>query len=262
METTIVISNYFKKEFIKDAVESVMAQTYQDWKLIIVDDTNGKDSLKDYESYRNTSVIETDDIGVSALRMRGAQMGDGRYILFLDADDKIHPTFLQKTTDILNEYKEISFVYTDTQHFGDSKGFWLQPEYSFHNLLIQNYICYCSPMRLDSFFDVGGYDLDNFNYWEDYELWIALGAKGYYGKHLAEKLFYYRVYPHASGMVSKRNQILSPVYKSYIIKKFPVLFSDQWNEQASSILKKYPSDIMKWKPYQQEEYLKSEGLLE
>ena len=49
METTIVISNYFKKEFIKDAVESVMAQTYQDWKLIIVDDTNGKDSLKDYE---------------------------------------------------------------------------------------------------------------------------------------------------------------------------------------------------------------------
>jgi GT2 family glycosyltransferase len=121
-------------------------------------------------------------------------------------------------------------------------------------------MCACSLIRKNTLFAVGGYDLKNFNYWEDYEFWIALGAKGYYAKHIPEKLYYYRIHTE-SGMQSERNKVLSPFYKSYIISKFPVLYPAEWNKQAKEIISQYPSDFISWKPKQQEEYLKKKGII-
>lgn len=259
METTVVISNFNRKKYISEAIESVRQQIYKDWELIIIDDTVGGDGLKSYEDAR-TRVLETNDIGLSALRMFGAEMAKGKYILFMDADDMIHPLFLSKTRDLLESHPDVAFAYTDTQHFDGANSYWEQPEYNFHNLLMQNYICACSLIRKDTIFAVGGFNLNNFNYWEDYEFWIALGAKGYYGKHIAEKLYYYRIHQE-SGMQSKRNELLSPLYKAHIINRFSVLYPKEYNDWASQIILNYPSDIMKWKPQAQEKYLKERGLL-
>jgi glycosyltransferase involved in cell wall biosynthesis len=262
MKATVIISNYFNKKYIEEAISSVIEQTYPDWNLIIIDDTNGADKLKGYrtKSIDKIKVVETDDIGLSALRMYGAELSDGEYILYLDADDKIHPTFLEKTVKLLDENPDIAVAYTDTQHFDGANTYWEQPEYSFYNLLIQNFMCACSLIRKNTLFAVGGYDLKNFNYWEDYEFWIALGAKGYYAKHIPEKLYYYRIHTE-SGMQSERNKVLSPFYKSYIISKFPVLYPAEWNKQAKEIISQYPSDFISWKPKQQEEYLKKKGII-
>jgi glycosyltransferase involved in cell wall biosynthesis len=262
VKVTVVISNYFKKKYIDEAIDSVIEQTYPNWELIIIDDTGGLDKLMGYrtKSIDKIRVIETDDIGLSALRMYGAERANGEYILYLDADDKIRMDFLEKTVKILDENPDIAFAYTDTQHFDGADTYWEQPEYSFYNLLIQNYICACSLIRKSALFAVGGFDLDNFNYWEEYEFWIALGAKGYYGKHVLGKMYYYRIHAE-SGMQSQRNQILSPLYKAYIIKKFSTLYPAKWVSEANTILNLYPLDIMKWKPYQQEDYLKKKGLI-
>jgi glycosyltransferase involved in cell wall biosynthesis len=261
-KVTVVISNYFNKKYIEEAVDSVIEQTYQNWELIIIDDTGGLDKLKGYrtKSIDKIRVFETDDIGLSALRMYGAERANGEYVLYLDSDDKIHPTFLEKTVKLLDENPDIAVAYTDTQHFDGANSYWEQPEYSFHNLLIQNYMCACSLIRKSAIFAVGGFDLDNFNYWEDYEFWITLGAKGYYAKHIPEKLYYYRIHSE-SGMQSERNKVLSPVYKSYIISKFPLLYSDEWNKQAKEILSQFPNDFMSWKPKQQEDWLKKKGVI-
>jgi len=258
IDVTVTISNYFNKKYIEEAIDSIKKQTYPHWEIIILDDTNGKDELKIYEDDR-INVIEVDDIGLSACRMMGASLSKGKYILFLDADDKIRFDFLEKTVKVLDENSE-SIAYTDTQHFDGANSYWEQPEYSFYNLLIQNFMCSCSLIRKDDFFAVGGYNLNNFNYWEDYELWIAMGAKGFYGKHIREKLFYYRVHPE-SGMQSKRNEILAPLYKANIVERFSVLYPAEWVSEAITIKHLYPLDIMKWKPYQQEEYLKKKGLI-
>lgn len=262
MKVSVIISNYFKKKYIDEAINSVIEQTYHDWELIIIDDTGGLDKLMGYrtKSIDQIRVFETNDIGLSALRMYGAEKANGEYVLYLDADDKIRTDFLEKTVKILDDNPDIAFVYTDTQHFDGANSYWEQPEYSFYNLLVQNYICACSLIRKSALFAVGGFDLNNFNYWEDYEFWIALGAKGYYGKHISEKLYYYRIHPE-SGMQSERNRLLSSLYKSYIINKFPILYSDEWKKQAKAIASNYPADIISWKPKQQEEWLKNEGIL-
>lgn len=260
IDVSITISNFYNKKYISEAIQSVFKQTYQNWELFIVDDTNGKDELGIWKDGEKIKVLETDDIGLSACRMYGASLSQGKYLLFLDADDKIHSSFLEKTVKTLKENPDVSVAYTDTQHFDGANTFWEQPEYNFHNLLIQNFMCSCSLICKDDFFAVGGFDLNNFNYWEDYELWIAMGARGYYAKHIPEKLFYYRIHP-KSGMQSERNKFLTPVYKSYIISKFPMLYSNEWTKQAKEILAQFPTDFMSWKPYQQEIYLKKKGII-
>jgi len=259
--TTVIITNYKQKKYIEEAIQSVKKQTYKDWELIIIDDTNGEDDLNDFNSPLNhVHVFETDDLGLSGARMFGANFADGEFLLFLDADDKLHPEFLEKTTKVLKENPDIAIAYTDTQHFGEADTSWTQPEYNFYELLSNNFICSCSLIRKSSFDDVGGYDTNNFNYWEDYELWINLGSKGYYGKHIPEKLFYYRIHKE-SGMQSERNRILAPFYKSYIVSKFPNLYPRPWATQVLNIINQYPPDFISWKPYQQEKFLKEGGLI-
>jgi glycosyltransferase involved in cell wall biosynthesis len=255
---SIIISNYFKAKYIEEAIDSVFKQTFPSYEIIIIDDTNGKDNIGGMSEPHK--VYKTDDIGLSALRMYGVGKARGKYVLFLDADDKIHPTFLEKTVAKLEEHPEFSFCYTDTQHFDGADSCWLQPEYNFDALLQGNYICSCSLIRKNDLIACGGFDLDNFNYFEDYEFWIAMGAKGYYGIHIAEKLFYYRIHAE-SGMQSKRSALLAQTYYAYIISKFPMLYPREMKEQVDEHLSKYPEHFMKWKPFQQEEWLRQKGLL-
>ena len=258
---SVIITNYHKQKYICEAIDSVIGQTFKDFEIHIMDDSNGADDIKNLiNKYDSIYIHETNDIGLSALRNKAAEFALGKYILFLDGDDKIHPEFLSKTVSVLERDKNISFVYTDTQHFDGAETFWEQPEYNFYNLIFQNYICSCSLIRLKDMFCAGGFDESNFNYWEDYEFWIAMGSKGYYGKHIPEKLFYYRIHPQ-SGMQSKRNEMLSILYKSYIVDKFKVLYPIEWQKEAVRILSQYPPDIMKWKPEEQEKYLKEKGLI-
>lgn len=256
---SVVIINYDSRQYIKEAIESVENQTYKDWELLIIND--GDDDVSEFVPNNNyTYYHKTNDIGLSACRMYGVEHSYCDYILFLDADDKIHPEFLEKTLKVLEENPQHSFCYTDTQHFGDSNGFWEQPEYNFNALLQNNYICSCSLIRKKDLISCGGFDLDNFNYFEDYEFWIHMGSKGFYGKHLPEKLFYYRIHEE-SGMQSRRTQILGQYYKAYIISKHLELYPRDFANKAKEILSEYPDGFMKLKPSEQQKYLDENGII-
>ena len=266
-KVSVIVSNYYNGKYILEAVSSIFKQTYSNYEVIVVDDTNGNDGIRDYlNAYINHSDIfpiflyKTNDIGLSALRNFGANKARGKYLLFLDADDKLHPSFLEKTVLLLEKNDDFHVIFSDTQHFDGADTCWIQPEYHFKSLLSGNYICSCSLIRRSSLEAVGGFDEDNFNYWEDYEFWIAMGAKGFYGKHIPEKLFYYRISKN-SGMQSKRNIFLAYFYKAYIITKFPQLYSKEIYLSAKMIVSEYPHNFIKLKPPLQEKYLKSKGLI-
>jgi glycosyltransferase involved in cell wall biosynthesis len=256
---SVIISTYHQNEYLAETIQSVLDQTYKNFELIIIDDNDNNFAKEIYLPYvvkdNRIFYIKTEDKGLSYTRNLGGFTSSGEFLLYLDGDDKIHPQFLEKTVKILEEDKKLGFVYTDTQHFDESNGFWEQPEYNFHNLLLQNYICSCSLIRRSAFLSVNGFDKNNFNYWEDWQFWISLGSKGWYGKHLSEKLFYYRVH-HSQGMQSERNTKLGLLYRAYIISKFPELYDIEWGSQANNILGQYPKDIMQWKPKEQEDWLK------
>jgi glycosyltransferase involved in cell wall biosynthesis len=258
---SIILSTHNQEKFIAECMNSILHQTYQDFELLVLIDGCTDDTLDIVLNYYYNKIkfYTLDDIGLSACRMYGAEKARGEYILFIDGDDKIEPTFLEKTKNLLDQNREIGFIYTDTQHFDGANSYWEQPEYNFFELLFSNYICSCSLIRKDMLFRCGGFDLNNFNYYEDYQFWIRMGQKGFYGKHLPERLFYYRVHKD-SGMQSNRNAKLGVVYKAYIISQFPELYPKDFYKQALDILEKYPKNIMQMKPQQQEQWLKENNI--
>jgi glycosyltransferase involved in cell wall biosynthesis len=259
---SIIITCYNQKKYIEDAVESVIAQTYPNWEAIIIDD--GDENIEKYllgylQKYQQKiRVFKGNNFGSSKARNYGASLSDGKFLVFLDADDKIHPKYFEKAIKVFQENPNIDIVYPDTQHFGEGTGIWISPEYDFHNLTQGNFMVISSMIRRNAFVEVNGYDSNNFNYWEDWELWINLGAHGHYGKHLNEILFYYRFHQDGSSE-SERAQKLGIIYQSYIITKFPQYYGAEVVENAKQRLSAYPPDFMKMTPKQQAEVIIQKG---
>ena len=116
MKFSVIIPLYNKAPYIRKALESVFAQTYTDYELIIVDDgsTDGSKEIAE-EIAANTpsfrkglgvGFLYQQNAGVSAARNNGVAASSGDYIAFLDADDWWEPTFLEKMAKLIEDYPE------------------------------------------------------------------------------------------------------------------------------------------------------------
>lgn len=94
---SIVIPLYNKEEQIAHTLQSVFAQTFQDFEIVIVDDGSTDNSVKEVKKFDDPRVllIQQSNAGVSAARNRGIEEANGELIAFLDADDEWMPEFLQ-----------------------------------------------------------------------------------------------------------------------------------------------------------------------
>ena len=97
-EVSMIMPLYNKARYLKDALESVMAQTFSDYELIIIDDGSEDNSLaiaKEYaEKDKRIRVYSFENQGVSHARNMGMACAEGKYITFMDADDTVHPSFI------------------------------------------------------------------------------------------------------------------------------------------------------------------------
>jgi Glycosyltransferases involved in cell wall biogenesis len=110
-----VIMPAFKAEkYISKSIESVLAQSFSDWELIVVDDGSPDDLASVVRKYAaqdaRIRLISQENQGACGARNRGIREADGKYVAFLDSDDVWLPDFLQKMVDEA-ENKEALFVY-------------------------------------------------------------------------------------------------------------------------------------------------------
>ena len=108
-KVSVIIPCYNHGEYLDEAVESVLTQTYQNFEIIIVDDGSTDQSTIDLlKVYRKpkTRVIRTDNQGLASARNNGIKEAKGEYILPLDADDKIGKEYLKKAVKILDENED------------------------------------------------------------------------------------------------------------------------------------------------------------
>ena len=117
MRFSVIMPLYNKAPYIRKALESVLAQTYADYELIIVDDgsTDGSAEiaeviLQDPASRRIAvsphRLIRQANSGVSAARNNGGAQASGDYIAFLDADDWWEPTYLERMAQLIEDYPD------------------------------------------------------------------------------------------------------------------------------------------------------------
>ena len=124
----IIIPLYNKEATVARSIQSVLDQTYADWRLIIVNDGSTDASLAAVRRFTDPriEIVEQENRGPGAARNRGIHQADAPYIAFLDADDQWYPPHLENAVNAL-EQDEVSLVgslYEDHPHPGDMSAYW------------------------------------------------------------------------------------------------------------------------------------------
>jgi glycosyltransferase involved in cell wall biosynthesis len=195
---SVVIPCFNQGRYLDEAVESVLGQTYADWEVLVVNDGSTEpqtaEILRDYQRPK-TRVVHTANQGLPGARNAGIREAAGEYILPLDADDRIGPTYLEQAVRELDADPRLGIVYCEAEYFGGQSGKWEMPPYAFPEILFGNMI-FCSAMfRRADWEKVGGYKAAMKHGWEDWELWLSLIELGRGVYRVPETLFYYRRQP-------------------------------------------------------------------
>ena len=118
--------------YIEEALDSALASTYQNIEIIVVNDgSTSKETLSFLKNYNNQKVkiINQINMGLAEARNTGIKNATGKYILPLDADDKIEPTYIEKAVKIIDSKKKIGIVYCEADMFGAINKKWELPEF-------------------------------------------------------------------------------------------------------------------------------------
>jgi glycosyltransferase involved in cell wall biosynthesis len=178
---SVIMPAYNVQDYIGDSVRSVLAQTYTDWELVIVDDCSADstvDVISSFDDPRIRLFVNEKNSGAAASRNRALREAKGRYMAFLDADDIWAPEKLEKQ---LSFMKEHGYAFTFTDYRICHNGVW-QP-YAYRGpdrvtrriMFNYNYFSTITVMYdAETLGLLQGPELRNA---EDYALWLEAGKK-------------------------------------------------------------------------------------
>lgn len=225
-EISVITPSYNHGRYLKDAVTSVLAQTYKDWEAIIVDDGSTDNTREVAAQFTDPRVryIYQDNRGLPGARNAGIRIAHGRYLAFLDADDEWDPRFLEVCRSTLAARETVVAVVT-LNRFIDKSG-TLLPQLGGHSVKPERFR---SRLIEGGFFPanavlvlaevvhrVGLFD-ESLNSVEDWDLWLRVAANGGTVLCIAQPLARYRVYPgsmstNAQRMHTNRIAVLTKHY--------------------------------------------------
>jgi glycosyltransferase involved in cell wall biosynthesis len=219
---SIIIPCYNQGAYIQEAIDSVKAQTYADWEIIIVND--GSDDEETTQllvrlKEEGLHIIDIPNSGVSVARNKGIAVANGEFILPLDADDKIAPEYLEKAVKVLLEKPHVKLVYCDCAYFGILSGISPVPAFSLEGMLFENLIFNAAVIRKADFIKSGGYDETFLAGWEDWEFWLRFIKNEAEVYKLPFIHFYYRIKEdsrNSSIKNEKRKICEQQLYKKHI----------------------------------------------
>ncbi len=204
---SVIIPCYNYGKYVEEAIDSVLASTFHDFEILVVNDGSTDEYTNKLLKGLNkpkTRVIWQHNQGLAQSRNNGIKEALCKYILPLDADDTIEPTLLEKAYWILEMNPDLGLVYFHARLFGDENYIWETREYNLYNLLFENSISVCSLLRKKAWEEVGGYNPNMTYGYEDWEFWINLGKHGWHGQLLSEPLFNHR--KHGRSMTNEAHE--------------------------------------------------------
>jgi glycosyltransferase involved in cell wall biosynthesis len=120
---SVIIPTYNRASRIAKAIDSVLAQSFEDWELIIIDDGSTdetKEQVDQYEDNRITYIFQ-ENAERGAARNKGVKNAKGVYVFFLDSDDYIYPNYLVHASDRLSQLTEPEFFHIRYHEMHDNK---------------------------------------------------------------------------------------------------------------------------------------------
>lgn len=222
---SIIIPCKDYEQFVKEAIDSAVKQTYPNIEIIVVDDASVDHSVDVIESFPEVKLIKhIVNKGLPATRNDAIREAKGKYIIPLDADDTLFPQAAEK---IIEAYTspDIGIVRFGLVTFGDvpkSEVSMPPPNLTLLSELENNQIYVSSSFPKTVWDIVGGYSEDFNDGWEDWEFWIKIMRSGYRVATINEPLFFYRIHPFSKGRTRpaeksrrSRNMLIHKHYDAY-----------------------------------------------
>jgi glycosyltransferase involved in cell wall biosynthesis len=206
---TVVIPCYDLGAFLEEAVDSVLAQTLTQVEVMVVDDGStdpATRALLDGFERPRTRTLRSRHRGVSGARNAAIREARGRFILPLDADDRIAPSYLEKAVLVLEKEPDVGIVECEAELFGERQGRWERPRFAMPDFLLGNTLAPASLFRVEDFHRTRGYNDNMVHGWEDFDFWLSIVALGRRVVRIPETLLFYRVRhdSRSSGMTRRR----------------------------------------------------------
>ncbi|MFH2013294.1 MAG: glycosyltransferase [Pseudomonadota bacterium] len=182
---SVIIPTYNRANFIEEAIESVLSQSYKDFELIVVDDGSTDETGKLVQRYgERIFYIYQNKKGVSHARNTGIKNSSGEYIAFLDSDDKWLPDKLATQMDFFTHNPDALICHTEEIWFRNNARVNPMKKHRKYSGMIFDKVlplCIISPssvmLRREIFFDKIGFFDENLPACEDYDLWLRIAAR-------------------------------------------------------------------------------------
>lgn len=226
---SVLIPCYNQGEYLGEALDSLIAQTFPNWEAWVVSDGSTDSTEEVALEYASCDsrihYLYQENAGPAAARNNGAAHSTGKYLLPLDEDDKLADTYIEKGVTCLENDDECALFYTKTQYFGALNNISHVPPYSdYKEFLAHNCIFATAMFRKSDFDSIGGYD-DSWRIGlEDWEMFIRLLYPGKKVQFCDEVLFFYRKNPQnvtrTTNVISHENEIIWKIYTKHRDKVF------------------------------------------
>ncbi|MBL0036644.1 MAG: glycosyltransferase [Flavobacteriales bacterium] len=197
-KVSIVVTCYNLGAYVQEALDSIAAYTGPaQLEVIVVDDGSTDAATRAVVAGLDRSrctVLEQTNMGLAKARNNGIALATGSYIISLDADNRIHPAFIERSISVLDREPEVGVVYGDAVYFEGRTGPWKVGAFDFTRLVQSNYIDACACYRRSIWERVGGYDehMPHMG-WEDWDFWLRCSVAGVQFRYVEEAFFDYRV---------------------------------------------------------------------
>jgi glycosyltransferase involved in cell wall biosynthesis len=224
---TVYITNYNYGRFIRQAIESVLCQTYSFIELLIIDDGSGDNSrevIETYADHEKVKVIYQKNRGLNASNNVALNMASGKYFIRLDADDYFEPYAIALMVSLMEGKPEIGLLFPDYYYvdeigniIGVESRHDFDREVSLYDLPSHGA---CTMVRTEELRKLGGYN-EAFSCQDGYELWLkyVLNSKV---SNINKPLFYYR--QHKMSLTQDEGRILETrkKIKKYCLEKYGI----------------------------------------
>ncbi|MBQ8623918.1 MAG: glycosyltransferase family 2 protein [Oscillospiraceae bacterium] len=221
---SVVMPAYNAQKFIEEAINSVIAQTYSNWELIVIDDCSSDGTCKTAEGFAASDLriklIKNEvNMNVAKTRNRGFDLCSGEYVALLDSDDVWYPEKLEKqlkaALDSSADVVYCSYEIIDTENAKACNDFIVPETTDFDTALYKSVIS-CSTVLLSKEI-VGNYRFETDFYHEDLALWLKILGDGYSAVGVTDVLAKYRLVQ-GSRAYNKINSAIGrwKIYRDYL----------------------------------------------
>ena len=242
---SIVLPTYNGSKYLKDSIESIIAQTFYDWELIIVDDCSTDKTSEIILEYlgrdeRIRSKRNSVNMKLPKSLNEGFKASQGRYLTWTSDDNMYREDALETMYSFMEENRFYPMVVADTSVKDWASGYTGKISYDADQMLLYNCVGACFLYRREVLDKIGGYDKELFCV-EDYEYWMRVLAN--YGEigHINQTLYSYRLHPESLTETKKDYVIMQ---RRRVYRRYAPWIIGRMRHDKTRLLKLYSELIM------------------